>query len=170
MFVGEKSGDDGDSRPCWPWQPETESEPTEEQHDADVHAARDEQGLGDAESLGDGEESGALIEVDVLASVKNIEAADPKRHCAAENQHAPIEAAGDRNPRCCGRDAEGEAEKEVRPIGEALGEGIEEENCEGERREFECERIQLPRGDEEDCAGSQGEEPSELYGESACSE
>ena len=89
------------------------------------------------------------VVVDVLAGVEHVEAADPQRDRGAKDQHAQIESAGDGDPRGGRRNAEREAEKKVRPVREALGEGIEKQNRERQRSELQCRRIQLPRRDDE---------------------
>ena len=53
----------------------------------------------------------------------------------------------------------------MRPGGEALGEGIEKQDGESERREFQRERIELPRGEEKDSDGDEREGPREGNGE-----
>src|ERR1700676_4517738 len=52
----------------------------------------------------------------------------------------------------------------MRPGGEALGEGIEKKNCQGERRKFERQEIQLPRGKKENGDGDERESPRERRG------
>ena len=90
--------------------------------------------VGDPETLWHGEQAGFGIELHILARVEHIEAADPHSNRCAKNQHAPIEASGDRDP--CGgrRNAQREAEEDVRPVGEALGVRIEKKNGERDGR------------------------------------
>src|SRR5215471_14535222 len=78
--------------------------------------------------------------------------------------------ASDGDPRCGGRNAKGEAEKEVRPSGKTLSKGIEKKNRERQRRKLQGERIQLPRGSDKDCDSGNCENPSERNAERARSE
>src|SRR5271165_4310020 len=55
----------------------------------------------------------------------------------------------------------------MRPVCEAFGEGIEKKNGNGQRSEFESERIELPSCDEKQSHGCKGEEPREGKRESA---
>src|ERR1700688_505712 len=102
-----------------------------------MHNSRDEEGIRDAETLRNGEEPGATVVVDILASVQNVKAPDPQGDRCAQNQRARIEAASDGNPRGRGRNPQREAEKKMRPGGEAFGKGVEKKNCQGERCKFE---------------------------------
>jgi len=80
--------------------------------------------------------------------VEDIEAAHPKRHGTAKNQHPQIEITGDGNPSGCGRNAQRKAKKKMRPVGETFGEGIEEKDEERDGRELKREGIQLPGSDQ----------------------
>src|SRR5580692_2648079 len=91
-------------------------------------------------------EAGRGVEVDILAGVENVEAADPKRYRRTENQDAPIERSSNRNPRCRRRHAEAKAKYEVGKRGESLRVGIEEKYSERDRRKQKRETIQSPLG------------------------
>src|SRR5215470_3586857 len=130
-----------------------------------MHGAGDQQGSGDAEAFGNGEQAGAAIEVHVLTSVEDVEAADPEGDGGTKDQHAQIEMAGDGDPGGGGRDAERKAEKKMRPSSETLGEGIKKKNGESKRSKVERERVEPPRGEEENGDGGQREKPGETHGE-----
>src|SRR6202043_3387680 len=129
-----------------------------------MHNSGHEQRSSDAETLRDGEKSGAAVVVEVLARVQNVEAANPQSDRRAENQGARIEAAGDGDPCGGGRNTQRETKKKMRPGGEAFGEGVEEKNGQGERCKFECQKIQLPRGEKENGDRDQREGPRERHG------
>src|SRR5260221_7674820 len=137
VFVCQQSPDYRNSDPRWPRQPKTCSEPGKECYYTDMHCARNQQGAGNTEPLGNGKEAGAAVKIHILAGVEHIESTHPEGDCGAENQHAKIEMAGDSDPRCCGRNAKGKSEKEMRPVGEALGVGIEKQNGQRDRRQLQ---------------------------------
>ena len=58
----------------------------------------------------------------------------------------------------------------MRPGGEALGEGIEKQNCQGERGKLEGQEIQLPRGQKENGHGDEREGPRERDGKRSAGE
>src|ERR1700682_2174210 len=159
MFVSQERDHDRYPGPCGPRESETSGQGREQGNYSEVHDAGDPEGIGDAEALGNGKEASAAVVVDVLASVEDIEAADPEGDCCAKNKHARIEAAGDGDPGGRGRDAEGETENEVGPTGEAFGKGIEEKNEESEGSEFEGQRIQLRGREEKHADGDEREKP-----------
>src|SRR6266849_10629156 len=66
MFVAQQERDHGDSRPRGPRQAKPEGQPPEERDHTDVHAARDQQGVGNPEFLGHGKKSRALIVLNIL--------------------------------------------------------------------------------------------------------
>src|ERR1700735_2351181 len=81
-----------------------------------------------------------------------------------ENQQAPAERAANRDPSGGWRNAETEAENEVRPGGETLGIRIKKQNRERDGRKFQRERVQLPRGEHEERRRDQSEHPGEADG------
>src|SRR5215469_3848099 len=139
MLVGEEERDDDDSDPCGPREREAPGEPSEEQDHHYVHDACDAESAGDSKTFGNGVQAGLLVEFNVLASVEDVETADPQSDGGAENQHARVETVAHGDPCGGGRNAEADSEDDVRPGGEALGVGIKEEDGEGDRREFESE-------------------------------
>ena len=98
-------------------------------------------------------------------SIEDVEAADPERDGGGEDEHAGVERAAHGDPGGGGSDAEGEAENEVRPAGEALDVGVEEQDERGEWREHEREAIQLRSGEDEDAAQETDEAEDEVAGE-----
>src|SRR5215470_6548726 len=104
-------------------------------------------------------QAGATVKVDVLASIKDVKAADPEGDCGAKNEHAQIEVPSNGNPRGSWSTAESKAKEKMRPVGEALGVGVEGDDKERKRREFERERVELPGGDDENGYCGEREEP-----------
>src|SRR6185369_13095273 len=102
MFVSEQGGNHHDTKPRGPGQREARGEPREQRDHGEVHHARNEQSVRDAKALGNGVQASASVIVKVLAGVKHVEAADPKSDRGAQDQHAGIESASDRDP-CRGR-------------------------------------------------------------------
>src|SRR4029077_13861239 len=137
---------------------------------ADVHRARDQKRICDSESFWHGKQSGMLIKIHILASVENIESAHPERDGSAQNQHAQIEIAGDGDPRSCGRNAQRESQKKMRPAGETLGVRIEKQNRQRDGRQLQRQRIQLPRGEDERPDCGERENPGEALRESSSCE
>src|SRR5579859_7568203 len=139
MFVAKQRGDDHDACPSGPRKRKAVSEPREQRNDADMHDARNEQGVGDAEPLGNGIEAGSAVVIDVLTGVQHVKAADPESDSCAKDQHARVETIGDGDPRSGRRNAESEAKEYVRPVREAFGERVEKEYGDGERSELQSE-------------------------------
>jgi len=127
-----------------------------EQHDG-VEGTGDPESAGDADEAGDGVEAGVAVELEILAGVEDVEAGDPEGDGGGKKKDARVERAANGDPGSGGRDAESEAEHEVRPAGEAFGVGIKEQHCERDRREPEREAIQLSCGENEDGAGDDDE-------------
>src|SRR5260370_12681947 len=163
MLVGQQRSNNGDACPRRPWQSKTERQPPEKRNHANVHPSRNHERIGDPEFFRHGKKPRALIVVDVLTRVEHGKSTGPQRNCSAKDQHAPIETAGDGDPCGSRRDAQGKSEKEMRPVGEPLGEGIEKKNRDGQRRKLQRKRIELPRGEKKrgDCAEPQ--KPRKLH-------
>src|SRR5229473_4968723 len=162
MLVSQQSGDNRDARPCRPWQSKADRQPAEKRNHADVHPPCDQQRLGNTEFLGHGEKPRAPIVVNILARVEHVKRANPERNCRAKNEHARIEASRNGDPSGGRRNAQREAKEQVRPICEALGERIEKENGDRQRRQFQSEQIQLPCCNEKYRHGDDREKPREL--------
>src|SRR5438445_408729 len=141
MFVSQQGCNNRDPRPRGPRQPETKRQPPEKRDHADVHPSRNQQRPGNAKFLRHGKKSRASVVLNILAGVEHVEATDPQRDRRAKNQHARVKPAGDGDPRRSRRDAQRKSKKEMRPVGEALREGIEKENRDRQRRQLQSQRI-----------------------------
>jgi len=122
-----------------------------------VEGASDPQRALDADVAGDGVKSGVAVELEILARIKDVEAADPEGDGGGENQNARVEGATNRDPGRGGRDAESEAKCDVRPTRKALGVGIKKQNGKRDRAKPERKAIQLSSGENEDRAGDDDE-------------
>src|SRR6185437_6344223 len=116
---------------------ETPREPCQQPDHENVQNARDDERVSDAKFFRDGKKSGAAVEFDVLASVKDIEAPDPQRDRGTKNQPARVEGAAHGDPRGGGRHSEAKSKDEVRPRSETLGVRIQKKNGEGDGGKFE---------------------------------
>jgi hypothetical protein len=110
---------------------------------------------------GNGVKSGVTVELDILAGVEDVETCDPECDGGGEEKDAGIEGAANGDPGGGGRDAETESENEVRPAGETLGVGVEQQDGESDWREPEREAIQLSGSENEDGAGDNDESGDE---------
>ena len=102
-------------------------------------------------------ESGVAVELEILASVEDVEAGDPESDGGGEKKDAGIKRAAYGDPRGGRGDAEGESEHEVRPAGKAFGIGVKKNYGERDWRKPEREAIQLGGRKDEDGAGSDHE-------------
>src|SRR5256885_2053210 len=113
MLVEEQRGYHGDAEPCRPGQTEGGGQQPEKKDQANVHRASNEEGIGDAKAAGYGKQTGALVEFDVLACVRHVQAPGPQGNRGVEEQHAQIETPGDGDPSCGRGDSQGKAEEEM---------------------------------------------------------
>src|SRR6266581_786975 len=125
VFVTEEQANCDDAGPCGPRKSEACGKPREQRNDQDMHNACDPERSGDAETLRNRVETRAAVELHVLAGVQHVEATDPECHSGAENQHSRVEAAGDRDPRRCRRNAQARTKDEMRPRRETFGVRVE---------------------------------------------
>jgi hypothetical protein len=102
-------------------------------------------------------ESNGAVVLEVLTGVKDVETADPEGDRGSEDDDAWVERAGDGDPCGGGSDAEGKAENDVRPAGEALHVAVREEDEENDGRKKEREAIELGGGEEKDECGEDSE-------------
>ena len=153
MFVTQQSRHYPNPRPRWPRQSEAARQPAQQHHDAKVHQARDDQRVRNSKPLRHRKQPGLFIEVHVLASVQHVEAAHPQRNRSAKNQHSPVQAARNRNPRGRRRNSQCKSEKQVRPVRESLGVRIKEQDGDGDGRELERQQIQPPSRNKKQCHG-----------------
>src|SRR5712692_4119779 len=162
MFIAQQRRDHGNAHPRGPRQSKAERQPPEKRDHTDMHAARDEQRLGDPKFFRHGKKPRAPIVLNILARVEHVKPADPPRNRRAKDEQARIEAARKGEP--CGgrRDAQRKPEEEMRPVGEALREGIEKQNGHCQWRELQGKRIEPPRGDEKHSNRINREKPRKL--------
>src|SRR3712207_1648184 len=132
-----------------------------------MQEARDDQGARDAEEPWHAEQAFGSVEFVVLARVDDVEPGRPERDGGGEPEDARVEVAADGDPGGRRSDAEAEAKDDVGEGCKAFGEGVEEYDGERDRRQPEAERIQRPRGEEEDGRGDHDESPCECPGEQA---
>ena len=125
----------------------------QEEHDP-VKGAGDPESAGDADVARDGVEAGVAVELEILAGVEDVETGDPESDGGGEKKDARIEGAANGDPGGGRGDAEGETEHEMRPAGEALGVGVEEQHGKCDRGKPEGEAIQLGGGENEDGGGN----------------
>ena len=123
----------------------------QEQHE-EMEGASDPESALNAGVARDGVESRVSVELEILASVEDVEASDPKGYGGGKDEDARVEGTANGDPGGGGRYAERESEHEVRPAREALGVGIKKQDGQGERREPEREAVQLGSGEDEDGA------------------
>src|ERR1700676_1543001 len=91
ILVGEKCSDPGGAHPGSPRQAEAPGEPRQQRDHEGVHGAGNLERSSDTETLWHRMQSGRFVVLNVLARVKHVEAADPKRYNSAEYQHACVE-------------------------------------------------------------------------------
>ena len=106
-------------------------------------------------------QSGLVVEIVILASVKNVESGYPEGNGSAEEEDAGIERGTHRDPGSCRSDAEGESEHQVRPAGKTLGVRIQQNYGESDWGESEREAIELGGGDDEYRTGDDHEHRDE---------
>ena len=116
----------------------------------DVHEPRHEQRIADAKANGDRLQPGGPIEVEILAGIENVEAADPRTNRRAEeprlargNPSTRGEPAADR------RDSHREGQEQLGVGREPLGQGIPEHDRQRDRRQQETDAPELVGGADE---------------------
>ena len=154
MFVEQEQGYSKDSHEREFAERKSGDECDEQKKHDEVGGARHPQRAGDAEVTRDGVESGVAVELEILASVEDVEAGNPEGHSGSEKKDPRVERAAYRDPRCGRGDAEGESEHEMRPAGKAFGVGVKKNYGERDRRKPEREAIQLSRRENEDGTGN----------------
>lgn len=167
MFPCKESGDDCDPGPSGSAQAEGGDERDEAGEHPNVEDAGDPEGSADAEALGDAMEAAFDVEGVVLAGIDDVEAGGPEGDGGGEPENARVERTLHGDPCGGGGNAEREAEHQVREVREAFGVAVEHHDGEGERREFQAQRVEGGGGGEED-EGPEGDEaPGEFRREQA---
>ena len=146
-------------------QTEAEEHPDKAGEGDQMEQAREAQRAGDAERAWDRMQSAGHVVLPVLAAIKDVEASSPEHDGGGHDQDARIERSAHRDPRGGGRDAHGQAEKQMGPAGETLGVGVGADDQQGQGRQPEGERIQVPCGKEKQSARGQRKAKDEAAGQ-----
>src|SRR5690348_6582992 len=113
MLVSEQCRYHTDAHPCRPPQMKAPSQPYQQPNHQHVHGAGEKEGFSNPDGFRNRMEALPTIEIDVLAGIEHVEPTHPESDSGAENQHAPIERAPNRNPGSGWRNSQAKAENEV---------------------------------------------------------
>jgi predicted DCC family thiol-disulfide oxidoreductase YuxK len=131
----------------------------EDRGHAQMGGARHEQGAVVAQPRAHRAQAVPPVEVGVLAAVDDVEPRHPEHHGEPQQDREGLEAAADGDPGARRGDGQRRAQRVVRPDGEPLRVGIEVDDGEGDGREGEAERVEPPRGQDQEAGGDRHEKP-----------
>ena len=134
-------------------------EPDEEGDGACVGDPGDEEGRPDAEAERDRVQALAPVDLEVHRRVDDVEAADPERDGAAEQERLPVDGAGHRDPAADRREPVDRPQERMAEPGEPLEIRVDDEAGNRDRPEDVRHRRELPHGDEEHGERRGGERP-----------
>src|SRR5579863_4423539 len=137
MFVGEEQNYGYDSRNCKLSQSEDGHQADQQQNHDQMKTSRDPQRLVDAKIARNRVQPGSFVKVEILASVKHIEAGAPEGDGGSQQQDARIERAADGDPGSGRRYPHGESQNQMRPASESFGVGVEQNHSQREGRKDE---------------------------------